>query len=233
MSSEKSRRFLFEFLAIFAGVTLGLLADDWRQRRDDAREAGEALALIHDDLVADSLLMHDMRGHLENHKLATHWLQQHWHDPFVELDSIGQVFRTYLFVNEPKVRRTAYESLKDGRRLALIRDDSLRILILDYYENAQTEMRFYADYHYRNRQAFFEGAFMDHALVRPGGEQGEVIPVAPGPFELTSSWTEIAADNRVYNQATYMGMAADLAVQYIDQAQEANVALRRSILEAR
>ena len=151
----------------------------------------------------------------------------------MEPDSIGYVFRTYLFVNEPNFRRTAYEGLKDGRRLALITDDSLRLQILDYYENAQTQARFYAEYHYRNRQAFFEGAFMDHALVRPGAEEGEVIPVVSGPFEITSSWEEIAADNRVYNQATYMGLAADLTVEQIDLAQDANTVLRQRIRRSR
>ena len=48
------KRPLAEFIAIFAGVTLSLFADDWRQARNDGRDEVTALELIHADLVQDS-----------------------------------------------------------------------------------------------------------------------------------------------------------------------------------
>lgn len=56
------RRPLAEFLAIFAGVSLSLLADDWRDHRADARAGVAALHLIAADLVRDSTEIEGGRG---------------------------------------------------------------------------------------------------------------------------------------------------------------------------
>ena len=49
-------RALAEGFAIFAGVLLALVADDWRETRSDRREARESLAVVMADLESDSAI---------------------------------------------------------------------------------------------------------------------------------------------------------------------------------
>ena len=91
------QRAAVEFLVIFAGVTLGLLADDWRQERQESLEAQRALLLLEDDLVRDSAELAGSRGVLRGHSAATAWIQRNWDRDVVHSDSAGYAFRAYLF----------------------------------------------------------------------------------------------------------------------------------------
>ncbi len=229
MSTDRTRRFLLEFVAIFGGVTLGLLAEDWRQSRIDRRDAQEALELIAADLLADSLWMTGSRSALERHVRSAAWLQEYWSEATVDPDSLSQALWGFLWVEAPQFRRVAYASLQDGDRLGLIEDDSLRLGIIEYYEYWQAEAHFYTEGNYGQRQIWYDDIITDHALLPPGREPGTVWPPEIGPLRVTSSWRQIRADNLVHNHATAVAMWAQIALERMDDAHARISALRSRI----
>jgi hypothetical protein len=221
-------RALAEFVAIFSGVLLGLLADDWRQLRQEDADAEEALQLILEDLTNDSIELASLRPPLARHVSWTSWLQEHWTREVPAMDSVGLAFRAYGFANSPQLRASAFSSLKDGDRLGLIRDGGLRAQIVEYYEDSHVRLGQYFESHDEAQGRLFETLF-PYILLLPGREPGSVWPAVRAPTTITSPWADLRADNNVYNRATHFGVTAQLAVRFIDEAQVRNADLRAAI----
>lgn len=230
MAQPVIRRAAAEFLAIFLAITLGLIADDWRQRRQDTTDGREAMRLVHDDLLADSVELAAVRGPLESHVRWTAWIQSNWDRASINEDSLGLAFRAYLFQNNPELRAAGYASLRASNGLGLIQPGELRTKIIAYYDRRQAGILQALGQHDLHRNSFINEVIARHALHPPGRTQGTVWPVVADPSRLTSSWQEIRADNSVYNQSMPVGAYADLALSLIDNAQEANAELRANIL---
>ncbi len=224
------RRGFAELLVIFLGVTLGLLADDWRQQRERESDAHEALGLILEDLANDSAELASLRPPLARHTTWTAWLQPQWEveSPGPDPDSLGLALRSYLFANSPQLQASAYSSLKDGDRVGLIVDPELRALVIRYYEDSHIRLMQYFEGHQAERLKLMD-ALYPHVLMPPGRDPGSVWPIVAGPMSVTSSWGRLQQDNLVYNHATTVGIMADLAVRFIDEAQERNLVLRGAI----
>ena len=81
MEASKSRRvgsLLREFLVIFAGVLIALVADDWRTDRDEREQGVQSLRVVEEDLRSDSVELADVFQLAQHHAAASRWLFEHW-----------------------------------------------------------------------------------------------------------------------------------------------------------
>ncbi|MFC1574899.1 hypothetical protein ACFL5A_02910 [Gemmatimonadota bacterium] len=228
MAKINLRRAGGEFLIIFAGVTLGLLADDYRERRRDAAEARGVLTLVREDLLQDSTSIATVMGPLEGHRKQAIQLQSIWSAQSVPADSLGWIFRAFIFNNSLQLRASGFSSLKDGGTLRLIRNPDLRVALVRYYERTQVRLEKYHDDHDESRYALWESLY-PHILLPPGREPGSLFPIVRRPVALTSSWSEVQQDNFVINRATQVGMLASLFGGLLQGALAENLALRQEI----
>lgn len=224
--SENPRRVAFlkraaaEFLVIFAGVFLGLLADDWRQDRLETLEAERALILLQADLLRDSAELADSRGVLTRHSAAAAWFQRNWHERVVDPDSAGYAFRAYLFLPQFTFPRSAFESLRAGNRLSLVQPDSVRVAVIEYYDRQSVLDVSYVDLVSEKERTV--NAFSPYFLRPPSRNPARAWPMAAGPAQMTSPWSIIQTDNAAYNQVSYSGAYATVMLSFVDEQRERN-----------
>ncbi len=125
-----------EFLAIFAGVVLGLLANSWRQTRQDRVQESFALHEMVADLQADSAELAAVDQRARQWDSAGLWVARH-RGVAVPGDSavtaVGPLFHIYVY----RPQRAAYVGLRDAAELGLVRDRALRRQVVDYFETQQ------------------------------------------------------------------------------------------------
>jgi len=222
------KRPLAEFVAIFAGVTLSLVADDWRTHRIDAADERSALELIHRDLVADSAELAFALRHPVRHERAGLWLREHWDSPDIRTDTIGLVLRPYLFANSYQLQRAAFTSLKESDRLTLIRNDTLRVAVIQYYEEAQINADQFLTGFGDEREETLKSLSRYIRWPEPR-DSLQAWPVS-GPMELMVPWDSVRRDNELYNRIASNGAIARLAQELGEDAQLANYELRQAIM---
>ncbi|MGB3616934.1 MAG: hypothetical protein WBA12_02350 [Catalinimonas sp.] len=138
MSDEKRRRpawrrYLYEFLTVFAGVTLAFLLDQWNDGRRETRAEEKTLIEIRNGLVAD---LSDMDLNVMGHRgglMACGYFRRLANGVTVPGDSVA-VMHYLLLRDYVSIQNSAgYEALR-SRGLELIRDDSLRVAIINLYD---------------------------------------------------------------------------------------------------
>lgn len=130
-------RLLAEFGVIFLGVSLSLLADDWRQSRTDRTDERMALTELLADLRADSADMGSLRIGAQDDAKAALWIYQSLGEDDLNQDSLAANLRTIYDWYVYKAPRATYAGLRSTGRLTLIQDDQLRREITTYYEERQ------------------------------------------------------------------------------------------------
>ena len=133
-------RVLAEFVIIFLGVTLGLLADDWRQTRGDLEAERLALGELLVDLDADSVELEVLRARGQSWDRGALWVLTS-PEAGIPSDTIGSRVRRLMLITYMQQVRSTYVGLVGAGRLGLIRDAALRRQIVDYYEVDQPYMR--------------------------------------------------------------------------------------------
>jgi hypothetical protein len=221
-----------EFVAIFAGVTLSLFADDWRDRRNDARDERAALEAIHRDLVADSAEIRAALVPIAGHERSTLWLLSRWDDAHVPADSVGYALRAYLFYNTYQFQSATFNSLKQADRMGLIRNDSLRAAIVAYYDERQVHIGQFMEALFEERQRILDVVAPHVRWPRPR-DPDRAWPMGDEPVRLQSPWRQIAGDNRIYNAIGYQGGLARLALGIGERTQRENRELRDAIRRER
>jgi hypothetical protein len=220
------KRPLVEFVAIFAGVSLSLLADDWRDGRNDRRDEVSALRLIHAELGADSADLAGVLPYLERHHHSADWLMRHEDRTALPADSVAGAVESFFIYTPYAPRRAAFDNLKDTDRLGLIEDDSVRIAILEYYERRQAETAFFLQLHDSDAAAL-RADWWAHVRVRspaaPEIEDGEPRP----RVEMDGTWPQLRADRRLLNLMGQLGNTASASRERVEAQMHANAALRR------
>ncbi len=181
-----------EFLVIFVGVTLSLIADDWRQSRRDLESERRALEELLVDLGADAESLEAVKSTMARHDSAAMWLYQRIGRSGLALDSLnlhlGQIHGLGLFL----AQRASYVALMSTGQLGLIEDEALRKAIVRYYEDLQPEVEgFYEVY----LDAWYDWRRLlgpDYVWVYEEGvetfERGRSVGV------LARDWVEISSD---------------------------------------
>ena len=132
-------RILAEFVAIFAGITLSLLADDWRQGREDRAEERSLLLGLMADLRADSAEQAAVFRFAQRHTRGAVWLRLRLeHGPQIPEDSLQFRLGDVTFSTSYDAVSATYVALKDGGRMSVVENDELRDRIISYYERTQS-----------------------------------------------------------------------------------------------
>jgi len=139
MADLKWKRGFVEFLAIFLGVSLSFLAEDWRESLGEARQGNAVLRGIERDLAQES---EAIQRELLRDSLAVAaggWLHANWSREDAPRDSIDQMLSALVNFGPTLTVRAAYESAKASGRLDFVRDDELRADVVAFYEQNQVD----------------------------------------------------------------------------------------------
>jgi len=128
-------RYFWEMVVIFLGITLSLLAEDWREYSNARADEEQILYRMSIDLETDYA---DLVGNLERARSghdAAAWLRDNWDNGSITADStaaaIQTVFQRSVFV----ANNAEYAALKSGGELKLILEPDLRRSITTLYES--------------------------------------------------------------------------------------------------
>lgn len=219
-----------ELGVIFLGVTLSLLADDWRQSRLDRTYERIALQELVEDLQADSVDLRALRRNASADDAAAMWLHHRLRQSEIEQDvleeKIGTIYNAYIY----KAPRATHEGLRSTGRLALIRDPELRRGITDYYEERQPYiLQFYESYR-ELWMDFSESMAWDVDLVYDEGAEsfGER---ERSRMRLKRPWSEVPTDPQFGYRLEMIGILASVIASRSGDVISDNADLPRSIRE--
>lgn len=186
-------RLVAEFLVIFVGITLSLLADDWRQSRRDLAAERRALGELLVDLDADSVSLEAVRSTMSVHDSAAMWLYQRIGRSGLAVDSLDLRLRQIHDMDLFRAQRASYVALMSTGGLGLIEDEALRNAIVRYYEDLQPEVEgFY--------EVYFDAWYDWRRLLGPDYawvyDEGVETFGTPWDGVLTRGWPEISSAPR-------------------------------------
>ena len=224
LKARRWRRLGAEFVVVFAGVTLSLLADDWREARSRRAAETGALRLIVADLEADSLQLAELVAPLPGQDSAAEWFTRNWRtSPAVE--ATQRALRTFQAAAQYNPKRSSFVGLREGPGIGIIRNDSIRNGIVLYFEQTQADVQQWVAFHWSEREALWD-VLWPHLRMPPGRLAGAMLPSADVPPILVTPWSALSQDLRVYNQVGQVGVAANVAAKSIRAALASNALLK-------
>ncbi len=218
-------RIIAEFLAILAGVTLALLADDWRDYRNDRADERLALEEIADDLATDSVELAAQLGKTLSTDQAVLWLLRHLGEDLPN-DSVMAHYSPLHFYASYEQVRSGFAGLRDAGRLSIIQDATLRRDLVQYYEVTQPYMtQFYEMY--MHTYTNLRDASAPHLRMVPDSV-GDTFR-SSFSFRFERPWREVSSDKSLVYRIEMMGHLASVFALRIGPALEANSHLRGRI----
>ena len=214
-----------EFVVIFLGVTVSLLADDWRSQREAHAAEQEALVGFRSDLLVDSASLSETATLLEATDRSTVWLRRRLGDGGVDRDTALRHMRQLGYDSPFWPQQSTYASLRAAGQLGVIRDVELRQAVTVYYEQA-VPLMLDRDFLKTRRQQYIDLLF-DHA-VTPLPDSASSSWVSEG-MEFSTSWDAYREDPRTEGAVALVGVAAGNAVALIQQVQGFNHQLRAAL----
>lgn len=130
---RKARYYAFEFLTVFAGITVAFLLNTWSENRKDKHTETKILTEIRNGLQLDTA---DMRGNIVGHRRgieACTYFRDLIDNKELPDSTANEQFRLLLRDFISIQNKSGYESLK-SKGLELIDDDSLRLEIIAMYD---------------------------------------------------------------------------------------------------
>ena len=201
-------RLLTEGVAIFFGVALALIAEDWRQTRADRDEARESLALVAVDLRSDSAEIATYGRGMARHAAAANWLIRNWGRADTPQDSLESQLYQFSLGPVLQASRSAFEGLRDSNRLRLIEPDTIRHSLANYYQVRQVAVTGYASTTVETTQDVWI-ALAPYQLGQVGRDSDHLWPPAEPRVELVESWEEVSQDLVLRHYILTHGRIAD------------------------
>ena len=222
-------RLLAEFGVIFLGVTLSLLADDWRQSRTDRSDERMALEELLTDLEAEASDMDNLSTGARDDASAALWIHLKLRESEINRDSLsanlGTIYNWYVY----KAAGATYTGLRSTGRLTLIQDDALRREITTYYEERQPYIRSffetYEDLWLTLRESMardVEWEFVEGAET--WGAQAEV--------RIRRPWAEVPSDPLLRHHLRMVGVLGEVIATRSTEVLDENADLREAIARA-
>lgn len=222
-------RLLAEFGVIFLGITLSLMADDWRQSRIDREAERHSLQEVLADLTADSANLDDLRRHMARHDRDAAWLYSRLGEVGVNADSAVVQIRSLHDAPRYQARSAAYVGIRSTGQLGLIRDDALRREIVEYYEEWQP---YILGLHETYGDIWFtltETVASDLEFSAGGAETFADTFGGGRVFRLARPWTEIPTDPMLGFRLSTLGVLAYVLSDRASAVLGENADLRASI----
>ena len=217
-----------EGFAIFAGVLLALVADDWRETRSERREAGESLAVVMADLESDSAEYVKVETTARRWTAMAAWLLDDWDGAGRDRDSLEVALYTFSDGESLQLSRAGFDGLESANRLRLLRNDSLRTALLEYYQVAQRERQFRYETVVENNSRL-SAALVPHVIHPAGAEPGSVWPPRERSLRLRRPWSAVAADPELHYAVVRLGRSVDYLADLMDTGDSLSSALRSAI----
>lgn len=221
-------RFATEFGVIFLGVTLGLLADDWRLSREDRQDEARALSEFLADLEADSSSLSGLQMNLDIHDTSGMWVHQHLDDFESDPDSAALMLLAIFEWEAYQAPQATYAGLRSSARLALIRDPNLRRGLTHYYEERQPHLIQYYEA-YNALWVDFRRAISRDVRFSYSPQAKSFSEFQGAELLLTTPWADFPTDPMVRYYIDEMGVLAAIASVAIAEAQVENARLRAAI----
>ena len=221
-------RLAAELGAVFLGVTLGLLADDWRESRTDRRDDEEALLAFLADLAADSVDLNNLRSNMEVDDSSAMWIRQRLGQPGVDVDSAALRIIAIFDAQSYQGPRATYAGLRSAGRLGLIGDDELRRAITNYYEELQPHLVGYYNAYDELWYPFRKAASLDWQLVYAQGSRSYDLRGVVG-LRLGTSWERFPTDPQLRYYLEELGVLSSVIAAQAQSVLDRNAALRASI----
>lgn len=128
-------RLATEFGVIFVSIVLALVADDWRESRNEREDGLDSLELIVEDLDEEAGGLMRFQEQLADQAVAAAELVR----LLEEGGDLGEIARTYsevvLFYNYESAH-PAYRGLAESGGLRLIEDAAIREAIVEYHDGS-------------------------------------------------------------------------------------------------
>ena len=219
------RRVLAEFIAIFAGVFMGLFADQWWQdRADRSREIGalqDMLAELQED--ADDLERISQRAHAWSESGL--WMVQH-RGADLPPDSVWAALSPLFFRDSYDPRSAAYTSLRDAGQLALISDPALRRQVVEYFETGQAG----AYRHYLRALAMFDDLLVASRPHFEWSVASDAKTLYDGwHYSMVRPWAQTSRDRLLTGAMLNVALFGTSLSERLDSVVEQNRVLRRAI----
>lgn len=132
LEREHWPRLIAEFVVIFLSVILALLADDWRDYRQDRADERANLELIVADIREDGENLRAYARQLEARDDDAVRFLRLLDDPAASTDSLWVLMRRITRDYNHRPVTSAFDGLREAGRLELIQDAELRARILNY-----------------------------------------------------------------------------------------------------
>jgi len=216
-------RLLAELVVIFLGVTLGFLAEDVRQGREDDARAASILSQLQGDLASDSVELARILGGVDRYAARGREMLLLLSRASPPADSIKALARSLLFYPIYRPSSAAYVNLKEGGQLSLVSDVGLRSAITQYYERDRPliDELWVNVIEHRND---FSRSVAPHIAFQIDGATAAFPPMPP--LSLISSAAELASDPNVRWAVEMQAAFAMDGKRFIPRAQEQNTELR-------
>ena len=221
-------RLAAEFGVVFLGVTMGLLADDWRQTREDRKDETRALTELLADLEADSVGLDSLLVNLEGHDASAMWVRQHRGEPNVDSASAARRLAALYPWQAYQAPQATYAGLRSSNRLVMIRDGEVRRGITYYYEQRQPYLLSLYETYGEIWMAFREAASWDVGLVYPPNTT-RYGNLQDATFHLTTPWNKFPTDPRIWYLIDELGVLASVIVARVGDVQREGTQLRAMI----
>ena len=223
-----ARRAVAEFSIIFVGVMLALFADDFRETREERREAQQSLRIMLADLRSDSLEYATQRATSARWAEASAWLADRWNDPEVPRDSAETALYQFTVRSTLELSAAGFDGLRSANRVRLIDSDSLQTALLQYYQRGQLQ---YASVY----AEIMEIAWALHLEVLApyvenlAGVDGATWPPREPRVEMRGSWNSLTSDARLHSHVIWLGRVSGAFVSTMASAEELTGRLRSEI----
>jgi hypothetical protein len=222
-------RMFGEFAVIFLGITLSLLADDWRQSRGDRAAERQILAGLVVDLESDSVGVAALHSLMTRHEASAMWLYQRNGQAGLGTDSVGARLGAIHRLNPFHAQRASYSGLLSTGQLALVQDEALRRQIVGYFENFQTDVTGFYQIYFDLWHRFRDLAGQDFVWIyEPGAEN---FTFGNG-VRLTRPWSRMSSSPEFVYDLREVGIAANVTGGLAAQALEENSRLRAAIRQS-
>lgn len=217
-------RLFAEFGVIFLGITLSLMADDWRLARVDRETERQSLQEVLADLEAEALNLETFRSEAAQHDRDAAWLYPRFGEPRTEVDEVLTRIRSLHGAIGFEAPSAAYEGIRSTGRLGLIRNDTLRRDLVEYYEEVQPDLLGLHEAYDDVWFAFTEALAADLEY----SPNGDTFLGGRG-FRLTRPWTDVPTDPMLHFRLSTLGVLASVLSDRAKSVLGRNTALQSSI----
>ena len=239
--SRPAVRFVTEFLVIVAGVTVGLLADDWRQDRELHQEERRFLEDVLTDLADDSVEFTTVRDRFRNWDVGAIRMRAWMERPEIPPDTLRSIANQINGLTTYEPTRSAFERMKASGRMNFLGDRELQRSVGAYYETLQPYLDGLGDNLVQNTFTPWSATFIEWMMPArsPDGDTHWATLENSSTLDwvLIVPWNRVRTDPRLPFFLNRLGLyGANVAIRFdeaIEDNHELQVRIRTALEETR